>query len=113
MALTTGFAVLAFVVRGRWPIAACMLIAQIFLWFYNGPINAMIVNSVGSELRARAIAVSILCIHLFGDAASPSIVGLVSDRTHSLPVALSLVPLALAAGALVWLFAWRTLPEGA
>ncbi len=110
MALATAFAIVALLVHGYWPIAGTILVAQILLWFYNGPINALIVNAVGANLRARAVAVSILCIHLFGDALSPSIVGLVSDRTRSLPLALSMVPVALAVGAVVWLAGWRLVP---
>lgn len=113
MGIATVFAVLAFLVRGPFAIGACILFAQVFLWFYNGPVNAIIVNCVGSELRARAVSVSILCIHLFGDAASPSVVGLVSEHTGSLPLAVSLVPVALAVGCAIWLYAWRRLPERA
>ena len=86
--------------------------AQFFLWFYNGPINAILANSVPSALRARAFALSILLIHLLGDAISPSIVGVVSDHL-GLQHAIQLVPLALAVGALIWLYAWRRpLEEG-
>jgi MFS family permease len=84
---------------------------QVFLWMYNGPVNALIVNSVDASLRARAFGVSIFCIHAFGDAASPPLIGLISDHTNqNLSLALVLVPIFLLIGALVWIAGWRNLP---
>jgi MFS family permease len=106
-----GFAVLALLARDRAQIAAFVFLAQFFLWFYNGPVNALIANSVDSALVARAFGVSILCIHLFGDAISPPIVGAISDATGNLPLAVSIIPVALLVGAVVWFWGWRRLPE--
>lgn len=102
-----------FVVRAPPAIVGCVLFAQFFLWAYNSPVNALLVNSVEPGLRARAFGLSILCIHLFGDVLSPPLIGLVSDATHSLETALVMVPVAVAAGACIWLYGWRTLPEPA
>jgi hypothetical protein len=79
------------------------------MWFYNGPINTVIANSVPAEMRARAFSFSILCIHLFGDAISPPIIGQVSDATGNLTLAVAIVPVMLAAGALTWATGWRKL----
>lgn len=111
IALCAVFAVLTLMATTKLAITVCMFAAQLFLWFYNGPVNALIVNSVASQLRARAVSISILSIHLFGDAISPPIVGMIADETGSLPMGIALVPVALAVGALVWARAWRTLPE--
>ena len=111
MVLATLFAALTLLAQGKAAVSGCMLLAQFFLWFYNGPINAIIANSVASNLVARAFGVSILCIHLFGDAVSPPIIGVISDRTGSLPAAVVVVPLTLAIGAAIWLWGWRSLPE--
>ena len=93
---------------------ACAAVSQFLLWSYNGPLNAILVNCVPSAIRARAFSLSILCIHAFGDAISPAIAGLVSGPTGAhLPAAMLMVPLAAAAGALVWLRAWRTIPGSA
>ncbi len=92
-----------------WSIAG----AQTLLWCYNGPINAILVNCVPSGLRARAFSLSILAIHLLGDAISPPIVGALADATSSLPTAIAVVPIALAGGAMVWWVAWRRLPAPA
>ena len=100
-----------FVVRAPAAIVGCMLAAQLCLWAYNSPINALLVNSVEPGLRARAFGVSILCIHLFGDVLSPPLIGLVSDATGSLETALIMVPVTVALGGAIWLVAWRRLPE--
>jgi predicted MFS family arabinose efflux permease len=110
MVLSTIFAFLALTVSSTKATIVMLFVAQFFLWFYNGPINALIANAVPSALRVRAFALSILAIHAMGDAISPSIVAAASDRI-GLQKAIQLVPIALGVGALIWLFAWRTLPE--
>jgi MFS family permease len=110
MALATVFAFLALRFTEPTLVVVMLFAAQFFLWFYNGPINAILANTVPSALRARAFAFSIFVIHILGDAISPSIVGAASDHV-GLPHAIQLVPLAMGVGALIWLFAWRRLPE--
>lgn len=102
-----------YVVRAPLVIVGCVLAAQLFLWAYNSPVNALLVNSVEPGLRARAFGLSILCIHLFGDVLSPPLIGLVSDATGNLEAALVMVPITIALGGLVWVIGWRTLPERA
>jgi MFS transporter, Spinster family, sphingosine-1-phosphate transporter len=109
MALATIFGLLALRLTDPSLVIVFLFVAQFFLWFYNGPINAIIANCVPSALRARAFAFSILLIHLLGDAVSPTIVGAASDRL-GLPRAIQLVPMAMGVGALIWLYAWRRLP---
>jgi hypothetical protein len=48
--------------------------------------------------------------HLAGDALSPSIIGLLSDASGRLDLALFIVPVAVAIGAAIWLSGWRRLP---
>jgi predicted MFS family arabinose efflux permease len=110
MALATVFGLLALRLTSPTLVIVMLFLAQFFLWCYNGPVNAIIANSVSGALRARAFALSILLIHVFGDAVSPSIVGAASDR-FGLQRAIQLVPLAMGVGALIWLFAWRSLPH--
>jgi sugar phosphate permease len=111
MVAATAFAVPALIAHDHTVIVVCMFLAQFFLWFYNGPVNAILVNCTSPELRARAFSLSILSIHLFGDAISPTIVGAVSDAAN-LPLAMALVPAMFAMGALVWAFGWRRLDDG-
>lgn len=110
MALSTVFALLALRLTGPRIVVGMLFGAQFFLWFYNGPINAILANTVPSALRARAFALSIFLIHTLGDAISPSIVGAASDHL-GLPRAIQLVPLAMGVGAIVWLYGWRALPD--
>ena len=113
MAVASVLSVLGIMATGKWSIAVLILFTQFFMWFYNGPINSVLVNCVPSALRARAFSFSILCIHLLGDAVSPLVVGAISDATGNLLLAMTLVPVALVLGTLVWLYAWRTLPQEA
>lgn len=94
-------------------IIASIIAAQVFVWAYNAPVNALLVNSVEPSLRARAFGISILCIHALGDAISPPIIGTISDSTGSLLGALVLVPITLAIGAIIWIVGWRKLAEPA
>lgn len=111
MLLATVFIAAGFVVGDLWTSLALMTAGQFFMWCYNSPINAVIVNSVGAGLRARAFSLSILAIHILGDAISPPIVGEISGATGRLDLALWLVPLTLLLGAIIWTLAWRRLPE--
>jgi MFS transporter, Spinster family, sphingosine-1-phosphate transporter len=110
MALATLFGFLALRLTDPTLAVVMLFAAQFFLWFYNGPINAIIANCVPSALRARAFAFSILLIHTFGDAISPTIVG-VASGWWGLPHAIQLVPIAMGLGAFIWFYAWRWLPE--
>jgi len=53
-----------------------------FLLLLNtAPLNAAVINSVGAQIRATALAVNIFVIHFLGDALSPWLIGKVSDRS--------------------------------
>lgn len=97
------FAVVAlYVADTRMEALASIALCQVFLWMYNGPVNALLVNSVGPGMRTRAFALSIFAIHAFGDALSPPIIGKVSSITGSLPFAIGLVLLALVVAVVIW-----------
>jgi len=57
-----------------------IFLAEFFLLLNTGPLNAAVVNSVGAHIRSTAVAVNIFVIHLLGDALSPTLIGLISDR---------------------------------
>jgi hypothetical protein len=59
-----------------------MFVAEFLLFLNTAPLNAAVVNSVGASIRATAIAVNLFTIHLLGDAASPTLIGRISDRTN-------------------------------
>src|SRR5213594_873754 len=76
-------------------------LAEFLLFLSTGPVNVMIVSVVPPAARARAMAVSIFTIHLFGDAISPPIIGWLAD-THGLARAVLIVPVAIAISGFVW-----------
>ncbi|HEY0264975.1 MAG TPA: MFS transporter [Granulicella sp.] len=80
-----------------------LALAQFFIFLGTGPLNAATVNSVSSSVRATALAGQLFFIHVLGDAPSPRIIGLVSDRSNlSIGLGLTLVAF-LAAAALLFL----------
>ena len=84
-----------------------LVVAQLLVFASTGPINSAIVNVVAPTERARAVGLSILAIHLFGDVPSPPLVGAISDAT-SLQRAFLILPAAFAAGGAIWLYAaWK------
>jgi len=59
------------------------LYAAVFLIFLGtGPVNASTLNAVPSNLRATAMAGQLFAIHVFGDAFSPKLIGMVSDHSN-------------------------------
>ncbi len=59
------------------------LYAAVFLIFLGtGPVNAATLNAVPSNLRATAMAGQLFAIHVFGDAFSPKLIGIVSDHSN-------------------------------
>jgi MFS family permease len=83
-----------------------LVAAELLLFVSTGPINAAIVNSVPPLQRASAVALSTFLIHLLGDASSPTLIGWLSQAS-SLGAAVLIVPLAVAAAGLLWLWAAR------
>lgn len=60
---------------------ASLLLAQFLIFLNNGPLNAAIVNVVSPGFRAFAFSISTMTLHLLGDAASPAIIGWISDTS--------------------------------
>jgi sugar phosphate permease len=110
-----------------------IFVAVMFLFTNNAPFHAILVNSVPPSIRASAMALNILVIHSFGDLISRQGVGLLSDsvaagkipaisafarvlgidpaREH-LTAALLVVPVALLASALFFLWGARKRDPG-
>src|SRR6266516_1927099 len=62
------------------PFIAVFVVAAISLNFCTGPLNAVIQDVIAPNMRATAVGLALLLAHLLGDAAAPSIIGLISDR---------------------------------
>jgi len=83
-----------------------MIAAQLCLWLSVGPVNAAIINLSAPSVRATAFALSILTIHLLGDAISPPLIGLLSG-IRSLESAMTIVPASIALAAGLWMYGAR------
>ena len=80
---------------------AVIAVAQFLVFLNSGPINAAIVNCVQPAFRAFAMGLNVLCIHMLGDAISPTLIGRIADgsslttaiEVNSVPVLLGGVAL--------------------
>ncbi|MBK8718359.1 MAG: MFS transporter [Deltaproteobacteria bacterium] len=81
---------------------ALAFFAEFALFLNTGPLNAAIVANVPPAIRASAFAVNTFCIHAFGDAGSPYLIGVVSDAA-ALSWAIALCGLPIAIGGAVLL----------
>ena len=78
------------------------------LFFSTGPVNTVIIESCPPGMRATAMAISVFCIHFFGDLWSPEIVGRLSDYLGDLRWSMLLIlPTALLVAAILWLWLAR------
>ncbi len=89
----------------------CAFFAEALLFLNTGPLNAALVASVPVAMRASAFAVNVFCIHAFGDAGSPVLLGEVSKAT-SLGWAIAACALPIALGGWVLLREARRLRDG-
>ncbi len=79
--LAVGPAVLAFFGPKQWTLPA-LGVAIFFIFLGTGPVNAATLNAVPANLRAMAMAGQLFAIHVFGDAFSPKLIGIMSDRSN-------------------------------
>ncbi|MBF5044260.1 MFS transporter [Aggregicoccus sp. 17bor-14] len=101
------FIYLAAKVQGFWPICAAVFVAQFLLFLNSGPINAAIVNCVPPAFRAFAMGFNVLCIHLLGDALSPTAIGAIADAgSYGLAIELNAVPVLFGGAALLVASRW-------
>ena len=84
-------------------------VAAFLLLINTSPLNTALVNSVGSHIRATAIAVNIFIFHLLGDVPSPTLMGFVADR-HSLQEAFILPVMAMAVSSVVLFYGMKFAP---
>jgi predicted MFS family arabinose efflux permease len=99
MALGVPFMIAALFTTGRVMLPA-IAIAAFFLLLNTSPLNAAVINSTSSQIRASAIAVNIFVVHLLGDVPSPTMMGWVADR-RSLEAAFILPVIAMALSAAI------------
>jgi MFS transporter, Spinster family, sphingosine-1-phosphate transporter len=83
-----------------------IFLAEFFLFLNTGPLNAVVLGCVPAGIRATAMAVNIFFIHALGDAISPPIIGMVSDRYNLLTGTL-IAPVMMVISGIVLLYAIR------
>ena len=101
--LSTPLAIGAFLATDKTTAMACLAGAMLFIFLCTGPVNTLILETVPMNLRASAMAMSIFCIHMFGDLWSSEIVGHLSDHWGSLQNAVMILPAALGVAAVLWI----------
>jgi MFS family permease len=80
-----------------------IFLAEFFVFFNTGPSNTILANVTHPAMRATGFALNILVIHIFGDAASPFLIGAIADRS-SLEVGFVVVSAFMLLGGILWLF---------
>jgi len=92
------------------PMFIGILLGGFLLLFNTSPLNAALINAVGSHIRAFALALNIVMIHLLGDVPSSWIIGRLADR-YPLHIALSSTAVGLALATAVLLYGMRFAPH--
>lgn len=80
LVLSLPFSMLAILMRSPaifWP---GMFMTLMLLFLNTGPLNAAMANVLPATVRSRGFGLSTMSIHLLGDALSPVLIGLASDR---------------------------------
>jgi MFS family permease len=90
------------------PFIGVFILTIICLSFCLGPLNAVVQDIIAPEIRSTAIGLVLLLAHLFGDAASPSIIGVIADHTSLGTALIVTAPPCLFIAGLICLFGLRT-----
>ena len=90
---------------------AVFIVAAISLNFCTGPLNAVIQDIIAPNMRATAVGLALLLAHLLGDAAAPTIIGLISDHSTLGTALIVTAPTFLFLAGLVCLLGLRTVAK--
>lgn len=93
------------------PLAWVFVFAAVFCLFFNtGPTNTILANVTHPQSRATGFALNIMIIHLFGDAFSPPVVGIIRGGLGDAAGFFTIAVVVLIGG-VIWLFGARYLEE--
>jgi MFS family permease len=84
-------------------------VAVFLIFLGTGPVNAATLNAVPAHLRATAMAGQLFVLHVFGDAFSPKIIGIVSDHSN-LRMGLGITLITFLVGAVIFFVGSRFAP---
>jgi predicted MFS family arabinose efflux permease len=101
MILAAPLAMASILIQNRIWVFPFVFLSIFFLFFNMSPLNAAIISVVKPRMRATAMAMNILFIHLLGDAVSTWAIGRVSDATESLTLGIMIGPAAILLGGLI------------
>jgi MFS family permease len=103
-AMVVAFPLLLLMIWLPFPLAWIPLVLFVFFLFFNtGPTNTILANVTHPLLRAPGFALNILVIHLLGDAASPTLMGAIADRSN-LSWSFGFVSVMVLIGGILWLW---------
>jgi MFS family permease len=103
-AMVLAFPLLLLMISLPFPLAWIPLVLFVFFLFFNtGPTNTILANVTHPLLRAPGFALNILVIHLLGDAASPTLMGVIADVSN-LSWAFAFVSIMVLLGGILWLW---------
>jgi MFS transporter, Spinster family, sphingosine-1-phosphate transporter len=86
-----------------------VFLAVFFLFFNTGPTNTALANVTFPNVRSTAFALNIFIIHLFGDVASPPLIGAIRDRSN-MNTGFLVVSFAVLIAAILWGWGAKYLP---
>lgn len=101
MLLAVPLSICALFIHNKAWISPFVFLTEFFLFFNISPLNAAIISVVHPRMRATAMAMNILLIHVLGDAVSTLVIGKISDITGSLTAGMMIGPIAIMAGGLI------------
>jgi MFS family permease len=107
LALSVPFAAAVILLQDLGWVLVAIFLAEMCIFLNTGPLNAIIANVSRPAVRSTAFAVNIFIIHALGDAISPAILGVISDRV-GLATAFWIAPAALGVAALLCFWGMRT-----
>lgn len=102
--LAAPFGIAAVMTENLYTSLTLIFFAEFFVFAYSGPYHAAIVDCVPLMTRSMAFAVEIFVIHALGDAVSPFLLGVISDKS-SLGMAIIVSMLYLIIGGVVSIIA--------
>lgn len=111
--MLTGFGLFLLMLVTPFPYAWGVIFLAVFCLFFNtGPSNTALANVTHPSMRATAFAVNIFIIHALGDAISPTVIGMITDRfNHNMNVGFLAVSGMMAVGGVLWWWGARFLAK--
>jgi MFS family permease len=110
IAMLLGFPFILLVLVVPFPLGWVFVFLACFCLFFNtGPTNTILANVVHPSVRASGFGLNILIIHLFGDAFSPMILGLVNGYFDDMNVGFMAISAMFLVAAVCWLWGMRHL----